>query len=263
MKTIFELIRIKTNCKQHYPLRKTEIDVLGLFSTLGKAEKWMHKDVKECQEYERKWLKENAEDEELRNDRKLVGHPIVLAYKISERELDTEYYDDIQSVRTYTADGQPNDECLLDYCCKRHFKGRTPDQIRFKPGDIVVVIDNWRAELCVIWHVQPTVQDYENNLPYWLENHKKRCQRWGFEYKEEEAFHWDYSDDSYLAYTLGEGNTHIHPVSTDVFFPTKPISKSLQTKYKAKYEEVLREEDEYKKQKELEKTMNDKGSDND
>ena len=81
---------------------------------------------------------------------------------------------------------------------------------------------------------------------------QKLCQRWGIEYKEEEAFHWDYSDDCYLVYSLGEGDTHFHPNSTDVFFPTKPIPKMLQSKLKAKYEEVLREEEEYKRQKELE-----------
>ena len=73
------------------------------------------------------------------------------------------------------------------------------------------------------------------------------------DYKEDEAFHWDYSDDCYLVYSLGEGNTHSHPESPRVFRPTKPVPKSLRAKLKAKYEEQLREEEEWKKQKELEK----------
>ena len=253
MKTVFELIRIYTNSKARYPVRKTKTYDLGLFSTLANAEKQMHKDVKECQEDEQKRLKYLDEDEEYRMDEKKCGHDVVLAYKIGELELDAEIGYETQSVRTYTADGQPNDECLLDSGCKRHFKGRTPDQIRFQPGDIVEVIDEWHAELCVVWHAQPTVGDYENKRQYWLENHKKRCQEWGIEYKEEEAFHWDYSDDCYLVYSLGEGNTHSHPESPRVFRPTKPVPKSLRAKLKAKYEEQLREEEEWKRQKELEK----------
>lgn len=251
MKTVFELTRIETNSKARYPVRKTKTYDLGLFSTLAKAEKRMHRDVKDCQGYEQKRLKYMAEDEEYRKDEKRCGHDVVLAYEIGELELDAELGDETQSVRTYTADGKLNDECLLDSGCKRHFKGRTPDQIRFQPGDIVEVITEWDAELCVVWHAQPTVEDYENKRPKWLENHKKRCQKWGIEYNEEDAFHWDYTDDSYTVYSLGEGDTHSHPASPIVFRPTKPVPKSLQAKLKAKYEEQLREEEEWKKQKEL------------
>ena len=253
MKTIFELTRISTSSKAHYPIRKTHTDKLGLFSTLEKAQKQMSKDVKEYQEYEQERLKDIAENEEYRNDEKRFGHDIVLAYSITERQLDIgNYWDNIQSMHTYTADGKPNDKNLLDHLCKRHFKGRTPDQIRFQPGDIVEVITDWQAELCVVWHAQPTVEDYERNRQHWLENHKRRCLAKGIEYKEIECFHWDYSDDCYLVYSLGEGNTHFHPESSQVFFPTKPVPKSLQIKLKAKYDEQLREEEEWRKRRELE-----------
>ncbi|MBO7585894.1 MAG: hypothetical protein J6T13_01765 [Bacteroidales bacterium] len=174
----------------------------------------------------------------------------VLAYSIREHQLDVgSNWEGIQSVRTYTADGKPNDENLFDHQCERHFKGRIPDQIRFKPGDIVEVINDWRAVLCVVWHTQPTVEDFERKRPYWLENHKKRCLEKGIEYKEE-CFHWDYSDDCYVVYSLGEGDIHFHPESPEVFFPTKPVPKSLQAKLKAKYEEMLREAEEWRRQKE-------------
>jgi hypothetical protein len=55
-----------------------------------------------------------------------------------------------------------------------------------------------------------------------------------------EAFHWDYSDDCYVMLSLGEGDTHFHPESTEVFRPTKPVPRSLRVKLKAKFEEVLR-----------------------
>ena len=52
MKTVFELIRIYTHSKNRYPVRETQTRDLGLFTTLAKAEKQMHKDVEECQEAE-------------------------------------------------------------------------------------------------------------------------------------------------------------------------------------------------------------------
>ena len=246
MKTIFELIRIETNSKAHYPIRKTHTNDLGLFSTLAKAEKQLHKDVKDYQDCERERLKDIAEDEEIRNDEKHFGHDIVLAYKITERELDSELWRNVQSVRTYTAYGEPNDECLLDNLGQRHFKGRTTEQIRFKPGDIVEVIDEWQAELCVVGHAQPTVDDYAKyRQRCWNRCSEKcaipSCCNESVEYKEENCiYHWDDSDDSYLMFSLGEDDTHFHPESPEVFRPTKPVSKALREKLTAKYNEMNR-----------------------
>lgn len=242
MKTVFELTRISTNSKTRYPLRKSQINSMGLFSTLVKAEAQMIHDAKGYQESECERLKDIAEKEEYHNDEKRFGHDVVLAYRITEYELDTEVWkcSSTQSVRTYTANGKPNDESLLDYQCERHFRGRPPEQIRFQPGDIVEVIDEWQAELCVVGHAQPTVEYYESCRKHWLENHRKRCLKKNVEYNEEECFHWDYSDDCYLVYSLGEGDTHFHPESPKVFRPTKPVPKALREKLKAKYEEMLR-----------------------
>ena len=240
MKTVFELTRISTNSKTRYPLRKSQINSMGLFSTLVKAEAQMIHDAKGYQESECERLKDIAEKEEYHNDEKRFGHDVVLAYRITEYELDSEVWkcSSTQSVRTYTAEGKPNDESLLDYQCERHFKGRPPEQIRFQPGDIVEVITGWQAELCVIGHTQPTVEYYESCRKRWLENHRKRCLKKGIEYNEEECFHWDYSDDCYLVYSLGAGDTHFHPESPKVFRPTKPVPKALREKLKAKYEEM-------------------------
>lgn len=247
MKTVFELIRIYTNSKTRYPLRKSQINTMGLFSTLAKAETQMIQDAEGYYESEQERLRDIAEKEEYRNDEKRFGHDVVLAYRITEYELDTEVWkcSSTQSVRTYTADGKPNDESLLDYQCERHFKGRTPEQIRFRPGDIVEVIDEWGAELCVVGHVQPTTEDYASYRKRCWEDCMKDCQKScrdkSVEVKEENCiFHWDYSDDCYLVYSLGEGDTHFHPESPKVFRPTKPVPKALREKLKAKYEEMLR-----------------------
>ena len=247
MKTVFELTKITANSKARYPVRKTDTDELGLFSSLYKAQKQMFKEVKECQEYEQERLKDIAEDEEYRKEEKRYGHNIVLAYRITELQLDmSRHWESIQSVRTYTAGGQPNDECLLDAACKRQFKGRTPDQIRFQPGDIVEVIDERTAELCVVGHAQPTVEDYASYRQRCWDECLKDCSRPSCldkdtDYKEKHCiFQWDYSDDSYLMHSLGEGDTHFHPESPKVFRPTKPVPKALREKLKAKYEEMLR-----------------------
>lgn len=247
MKTNFELIRIYTNSKTRYPLRKSQINTMGLFSTLAKAEAQMIQDAEGYYESEQERLRDIAEKEEYRNDEKRFGHDVVLAYRITEYKLDTEVWkcSSTQSVRTYTANGKPNDESLLDYQCERHFKGRTPEQIRFRPGDIVEVIDEWGAELCVVGHAQPTTEDYAGFRKRCWEDCMKDCQKScrdkSVEVKEENCiFHWDYSDDCYLVYSLGEGDTHFHPESPKVFRPTKPVPKALREKLKAKYEEMLR-----------------------
>lgn len=247
MKTVFELIRIYTNSKMRYPLRKSQINTMGLFSTLAKAKTQMIQDAEGYYESEQERLRDIAEKEEYRNDEKRFGHDVVLAYRITEYELDTEVWkcSSTQSVRTYTANGKPNDESLLDYQCDRHFKGRTPEQIRFRPGDIVEVIDEWGAELCVVGHAQPTTEDYASYRKRCWEDCMKDCQKScrdkSVEVKEENCiYHWDYSDDCYLVYSLGEGDTHFHPESPKVFRPTKPVPKALREKLKAKYEEMLR-----------------------
>lgn len=238
MKTFFSLVRIDTNSKRRYPSRKTKIHDVGFFSSLERAEKQLKQDMKECQKYERERQKNVATKEFFRKEEQSVGHDIVLAYRITEYELDRT---NIQSDRTYTADGQINDICLLDSMCRRHFKGRTPEQIRFKPGDIVEVIDGWSAELCVVWHAQPTVDDYARYHQRCLEAYKKICRKQGVEYNEKHCpFQWDCTDDSYTVYLLGEGDTHFHPSSTAVFRPTMPVSKHLQAKFMAKYEEECR-----------------------
>ena len=244
MKTVFELVRIYTNSKARYPLRKTETSDLGLFSTLKKAEKQMHKDVQYCKDELQELLRYIAEDEKCRLEEKHYGHDVTLAYLITEYQLDTT--DNIfksgqqQSERSYTADGQPNDVCLLDSNCIRHFTGRTPDQIRFKPGDIVEVITPYCAELCVVDSTQPTVDDYKAFRQRCLQSHKRRCSATKTEYNPDECpFDWDYSDDCYLVYSLGENDTHSHPQSVNVFHPTKAISKTLVTKLKEKHKEMI------------------------
>lgn len=243
MKTIFELIKIYTNSKAHYPLRKTQMRNLGLFPTLAKAKAQMLKEVKYCQEgeYERKRI--IAENEGYCKDEKQFGHDVVLAYKIIRRELDVPEWESIQSVRTYTSDGQLNDECLLDEAGKRHFKGRKPEQIRFKPGDIVEVVDEMTAELCIVGHTQPTTADYEKYSKRSFDdyvNDLRKPSGHGEFMQNKMTEYWDSSYDCYVMFYLGTGVTYFHPASPTVFRPTKLVPKALQAKLRSKYEEMMR-----------------------
>ena len=165
MKTVFELTRISTNSKTRYPLRKSQINSMGLFSTLVKAEAQMIHDSKGYQESECERLKDIAEKEEYHNDEKRFGHDVVLAYRITEYELDTEVWkcSSTQSVRTYTADGQPNDECLLDAACKRQSKAARPNRFASDRATLWRLLMNgrrnfaWSVTRSLLWNTMRVV----------------------------------------------------------------------------------------------------------
>jgi len=56
----------------------------------------------------------------------------------------------------------------------------------------------------------------------------------------------DYSDDTYLVDSLGEGDTHSHPMCFEVFPPSKPVSKEMAAKLKAKLDEIEEMQKNYK-----------------
>jgi hypothetical protein len=51
-------------------------------------------------------------------------------------------------------------------------------------------------------------------------------------------FFMDESDDCFLIYTLGEGDTHQHIVCYKVFHPSKPIPNQIARKLQEKLEEM-------------------------
>ena len=56
--------------------------------------------------------------------------------------------------------------------------------------------------------------------------------------KEQHPKLMDESDDCYLVYTLGEGDTHGHVLCYNVFRPTRPVPAKIAAKLKAKLEEM-------------------------
>lgn len=214
MNTIFKLTEIATNSKEQYPFRTDGERVVGYYDTLSLAVQQMKATIEERQDDEIERLKWLDEDPEYRKQEERDGHDVFLAYYVTELEINEQEPDNILSVRSYTADGQPNDQCLLDHKCESHFEGRTPDQIRFKRGDIVEVMRWWgRAQLCVVWNTPPSVE--------WYADYRARTAK---KYADSDYLpHLDYSDDSYLVFTLEKEYVHFHPNSTDVFRPTQEV----------------------------------------
>jgi|GEM_PF-4820384 len=97
----------------------------------------------------------------------------------------------------------------------------TPE-IRFWPGDIVEALQGGGcSELGIVDSTPPTTQQYEH--------YAEKAPQW---------FFMDYTDDAYTIYYLGDGDTHGHSECTDVFPPSKPVSKSIEKRLRDKLTEM-------------------------
>ena len=100
------------------------------------------------------------------------------------------------------------------------YRGRKTEDIRFKVGDIVEVVDGDFAELAIVGGLPLTAERY-----HYLEEDKE---------EEHPSRFIDESDDCYLVYPLsGEEGTHYHPVCYKVFKPTRPLSKGMAERLKS------------------------------
>lgn len=221
MNSIYELIHIEVD-NQRYPLRKVKENRIGLFITLEKAQKGMMRHIAdEKREYES--TKELYE----KDGEKMKIYSYTFGYEIAEREVNELYGQwHSRSVRTYKSNGELNDECLISDTPKKMdpFLGRPKEKIQFKVGDIVEVLGYERAELYIIV-----------GLPWMPEKVEKRNEL----VKEMgRGLQLDAADDGYAAYSLGIGDTHDHPICTNVFSPTKKVPFALKHRLWAKFIEV-------------------------
>lgn len=211
-RVIFELKSIKLDGeKQHYPLRKVYDRVKSVYSSLEKAEEAMREIVA-------KEKAEKAECEQEEDD--YCNYDSTFGYVIYEMQLDKVFAPWLAfSIRTYTKDGELNDECcwidrenvgeLLPFC------GRPEEKIRFKVGDIVEVWHGNTVELEIVAGLPISCKEYEEG---WKER----------------KVELDASDDCYLTYSLGAGDTHGHPQSDALFVPTKKVSAKLKHQLRVK-----------------------------
>lgn len=227
MDSIFKLTEIRANNKEPYPNRKTYESDCGYFSTLEKAEERLREMIEINAQCEERYFKSQTADEEMDKYENEFGHDITLAFNITEYKVDAPSLLDIQSMRSYTAKGIFNDESLLDNAGIRPFEGRKQSKIRFKRGDIVEVITRTNSELVVVWDAQPTEDDYRVFLKIARERYRNLCIEKGLDYDERGIFDWDYSDDSYLVFSIKNDYMHSHPWSPYVFAPTMQVPEQL------------------------------------
>lgn len=213
---VLETINAMTN---RYPKRKAERVAIGYFSTLAKAEEGLQNFVYTEQIYEK-----NTPRHEW--DMQHVGYTI---YEKPVDLLNTEGLNQI-SARTYTPDGKLLDEFLTpDDAPVHEFKGRPAEKIRFHKGDIVEVACFSYTELCIV-----------DLVPITPERVAERRERAKKMYPDcwEMFSRLDYSDDCYLVYCLGEGDTHWHPLSCYLFPPSRPVSKNIERQLREKLAEM-------------------------
>ena len=94
------------------------------------------------------------------------------------------------------------------------YRGRKIEDVRFKVGDIVEVVEGDYADLVIVGALPLTTDKYSR-----LEEDPEEC--------EHPSHFLDESDDCYLVYTLGEVGSHTHPVCYSVFPPTHPVPENI------------------------------------
>lgn len=210
--TVFELSKIELE-NLNYPLRKTQKRTLGVYSSLGKAYEALQEFVAEEGVYTKKYT---------------------MGYIVEERILDASYRDnEIISTYTYTKDGTLNDGCVWTNENNpggfNPFYGRPKEKIRFNPGDIVEVCQRNESELQIICHTPTSTEEFERYKARWEKEGKLP----------ENGTYFDSTDDNYLTYSIGIGDTHDHPEAPDVFAPTKKVPTTMKRKLQGKLLEQI------------------------
>ena len=207
--TVFELSKIKLE-NLNYPLRKTYKRTLGVYSSLDKA-------------YEA--LQEFVAEEDSK---------YTMGYIVEERVLDASYWKNvIISTYTYTKYGTLNDGCVWtdenNPGGYNPFYGRPKEEIRFKLGDIVEVCQGNESELQIICHTPTSTEEFDRYKARWEKEGKLP----------ENGTYFDSTDNTYLTYSIGIGDTHDHPMASDVFAPTKKVPNKIKRKLQGKLLEQI------------------------
>ncbi len=154
----------------------------------------------------------------------------IYCFRLLEKPFGSEFprYDSL-SERVYSPAGEKIDECLYSQIEPfENFTGRSPENIRFKLGDIVEVMQGGTVELNIVVGLPKTPEKIEEALKYNRDDYLKYRELIGLD----RWNHLDWGDDSYNVVSGDEGymKTHSHPRSIHVFEPRFKIPKRL--KYK-------------------------------
>lgn len=137
MKSIFRLEEIRRYNPEGHLYSYAGVCVLGHYSSLDKALAVIPKN--------------NAETYDFQD---------IVAYMVKEIKVDGDLGEVLWlSVRSYNANGDLIDECPQDYNLINQFEGRDSAAIRFRVGDIVEVLDNYRFYVAIVAALPPTPSD--------------------------------------------------------------------------------------------------------
>lgn len=211
---VFELQQVKVWGR--YPSRNADYFIVGLFDTYNHAKRAMHDFIK--QEKER-CVHIYGNEKEYYKD--------CLGYFIREKAVYShlpQEYEPVLKHSSYTSNGELNDNCDINETGQ--YIGRQPQNIRFKVGEIVEVLQHRRSELAIVGGLPPTEEWVKERTEYCKKEHPNIF------------FCLDESDDSYMVYSIGEGNTHSHPLCTSVFYPSRKIPAGIVEKLRKKLQEM-------------------------
>ena len=150
--------------------------------------------------------------------------------------------------RVYGPDGKKIDERL--FCDSftdardafRHYRGRLPEQIRFKEGDIVEVLRGNKVTLEVVVGVPASVDwCYQYalkglNSKYNPGKTDAEREQWAFG----RGYMLDVTDDSYTVVDGPRYDYHDHPDALRVFAPRFPIPAEVEQKLRSDYEAIIK-----------------------
>ncbi len=191
--SVFELRQIRIE-SHSYPRRRISLKRVGFYDTKEHGEEAMLEYIALERRNYSKWEERDYHDD-------------CLGYFLDEvMVLDSfsSFYDERPcKCYSFTADGALNDCVALDEFGR--YRGRKTEDIRFKVGDIVEVVDGDIAELAIVGGL-PMTQEYYRRL----EEDEEEC--------EHPSHFLDESDDCYLVYPVGgEEGAHYHPLCYKVF----------------------------------------------
>lgn len=117
------------------------------------------------------------------------------------------------------------------------FRGRSAESIRFKPGDIVEVLDRESniTRLGVVIKQPPTIEqclEMRNEV-------ERACLAEGITAAETDSNYWLYSTDDCYCVVYAPDTAVAFPHTTDVFTPTHPISDELRNRFAANYHQAV------------------------
>ena len=210
---IYELLQIRIE-GHRYPRRRVSQQRLGFFDTKEHAVEAMLSTI----EFQKRVCQERGQN--YYDD--CFGF-FLLEQFVHNRESSFYRNERPNNCFSFNADGDLGDFVALDEM--GWYRGRKIEDIRFKVGDIVEVVDGNYADLGIVGALPLTTDKYSQ-----LEDDPEGC--------EHPSHFLDESDDCYLVYTLGEAGSHFHPVCYSVFPPTHPVPEKIVAQLKAKLDEI-------------------------